>query len=254
MEIAESVMLSEAWQLFETDEQKKDNRICLVAADPEFLYLHGVQHLEIRIDGNHVMISDGSVLCVKDNWKEAQFLSMGSVSGREELLIQLFYAHAVQRRMIQVHSSLIRYRENGILFLGPSGIGKTTQAELWRDFCGAEIINGDLVYVQERADKFLGWGTPWHGSSVYCMNTSVPLCALVVLKQASQNCIRRLEGFEKVTAVSRNIFYPLWVTEGTQLCVAVLNQMLLKLPVYELSCRAEESAVRLLEKRLADDP
>lgn len=43
--------------------------------------------------------------------------------------MQIFYAHAVQRHMIQLHSSLVDFQGHGILFLGPSGIGKTTQAE-----------------------------------------------------------------------------------------------------------------------------
>lgn len=134
------------------------------------------------------------------------------------------------------------------MFLGPSGIGKTTQAELWNQYRDALIINGDVVFVQETPEAFLGWGTPWHGSSPYCENTSVPVKALIVLKQAPENSIRELTGFEKVTAVSNNVFYPRWLEGGMELCLETLNHLLSAVPVYELSCRPDEEAVRLTEE------
>ncbi len=92
--------------------------------------------------------------------------------------------------------------------MGPSGIGKTTQAERWRDYRGSLIINGDMGYVQETNQGFTAWGTPWHGSSPYCENTFVPLKAMVVLKQAPYNKLRELSGFEKVQEISGNVLIP----------------------------------------------
>ena len=166
----------------------------------------------------------------------------------QNLILQLLYANIVKNYIVQFHASLVKIRENGLMFLGPSGIGKTTQAELWNQYRDALIINGDVVFVQETSDAFLGWGTPWHGSSPYCENTSVPVKALIVLKQAQENSIRELTGFEKVTAVSNNVFYPRWLEGGMELCLETLNHLLSALPVYELSCRPDEEAVRLTEE------
>ena len=93
-----------------------------------------------------------------------------------------------------------------------------------------------MNFVQETEECFLGWGTPWHGSSPYCENANVPVYALIVLKQAQENSIRRLEGFEKVQMVSNNIIYPTWLENGMELCLETLDQLLSSLPVYELSC------------------
>ena len=166
------------------------------------------------------------------------------------LLFQLFYIHAVRQKMVQFHSSIVEIRKQGIMFLGTSGIGKTTQAELWKKYRSARIVNGDVVFVQEKNDKFWGWGTPWHGSSPYCENANVPVYALIVLKQAQENSIRRLEGFEKVQMVSNNIIYPTWLENGMELCLETLDHLLSSLPVYELSCRPDEDAVRLTEKTI----
>ena len=43
---------------------------------------------------------------------------------------------------ILLHCSWIRWKDRGILFTAPSGTGKSTQAQLWCDLMGAELING----------------------------------------------------------------------------------------------------------------
>ena len=162
----------------------------------------------------------------------------------------IFYTHAVQRQMLQLHCATIEDRGRGILLLGPSGIGKTTQAERWAQYRGAAIINGDIGFVQRTPRGYIAWGTPWHGSSPYCLNTSVPVKALVVLKQAPENRLRELTGFEKVREVSSSVFYPTWLEDGMELCTDTLNHLLTDLPVYRLDNRADEEAVHLLAAEL----
>ncbi len=190
------------------------------------------------------------VMLIDQNWKTAYVVPYENKHDAFAFLRVIFYTHAVQRHMIQFHSSLIDYQGHGLMFLGPSGIGKTTQAELWNQYRNALIINGDIVFVQETEESFLGWGTPWHGSSPYCENANVPVDALIILKQAPENSIRKLEGFEKVTAVSNSVFYPRWLENGMELCLETLDHLLSKIPVYELSCRPDEEAVELTEKTI----
>lgn len=163
---------------------------------------------------------------------------------------QVFYTHATRRQMLQLHCATVDDQGRGILFLGPSGIGKTTQAERWAQYRGSSIINGDIGLVQRTDDGYVAWGTPWHGSSPYCLNASVPVKALVVLKQAPENRLRELTGFEKVSEVSESVFYPTWLEDGMELCTDTLNHLLTDLPVYRLDNRADEDAVNLLAAEL----
>lgn len=190
------------------------------------------------------------IMFVDTLWRYIEVLPIRNKDSINVFTNQIFYTHAIQRRMVQIHSSMIDHHGNGLLFLGPSGIGKTTQAELWNQYRGALIINGDMNFVQETEEGFLGWGTPWHGSSPYCENTNVPVRALVVLKQADRNSIRELDGFEKVQLVSNNVIYPTWLENGMELCMDVLDHLLRALPVYELACRPDEEAVALTEKTI----
>ena len=210
--------------------------------------IHGLECLNFGYNYCNLTRVETEVMLADEGWRNSIILPPYKIEFITSFLLQLFYTHAVQKKMLQIHSSLIQYKRQGIIFLGPSGIGKTTQAELWYRYRNALIINGDISFIQEASDTFLGWGTPWHGSSPYCENTSVPVKALIVLKQAPENSIRELTGFEKVTAVSNNVFYPRWLEGGMELCLETLNHLLSALPVYELSCRPDEEAVRLTEE------
>lgn len=211
---------------------------------------HGLEKYQLQGINDQIIRRNSDVMLIDKGWGNAIILPLQNSSNLSTFTCQLFYTHAVQRHIIYLHSSLIDWNGRGLMFLGPSGIGKTTQAELWNQYRDALIINGDVVFVQETENAFLGWGTPWHGSSPYCENASVPVEALIVLKQAPENSIRELTGFEKVTAVSESVFYPRWLEGGMELCLETLDHLLTALPVYELSCRPDEAAVELVEKTI----
>lgn len=213
-----------------------------------FQNVHGLDCFNVKGEWGHIIRRSGDIMLADETWEHAVILPLQERSHAESFLCQLFYTHAVQRHILYFHSSLINFNGRGLMFLGPSGIGKTTQAELWNRYRDALIINGDVVFVQETEEAFLGWGTPWHGSSPYCENSSVPVRAMIILKQAPENSIRELSGFEKVTAVSGSVFYPKWLENGMELCLETLDHLLTKIPVYELSCRPDEEAVALTEK------
>lgn len=196
-----------------------------------------------------LLINENDFMVANSEWSVGR-LHVKQKENARSFLLQIFYAQILQKNTIQLHSSLISHQNQGIMFLGPSGIGKTTQAELWQKYRSSLIINGDIVFIQETDSGFLGWGTPWHGSSPYCENTSVPLKAMVVLKQSDQNSIRELTGFEKVTEVSNSVFYPQWLENGMELCLETLDHLLTSIPVYELRCRPDEDAVRLTEQTI----
>ena len=206
------------------------------------------RQVPLEMMDDELILYESDIFLVNKEWSRGRIVSAKSQNGVELFILRMFYAAAVKKKRMFMHSSLIDIKGKGIMFLGPSGIGKTTQAELWNKYRDALIINGDVVLVQETLDTFLGWGTPWHGYSPYCENTSVPVAAMVVLKQAPKNSIRELTGFEKVTEVSNSVFYPQWVEGGMELCLETLDHLLTKIPVYELSCRPDEGAVELVEQ------
>lgn len=245
--------LDSSWSLFDVQRNADSN-----LNEREILFL--VSSLELdsvncdikygKIENiKHIFCSKSTIMLANQNYKYST-IQFGNKDNNQILLNYLFYSHTIQRKMLQMHCSMVEDNGRGILFLGPSGIGKTTQAERWAQYHESVIINGDVGYVQQTGEGFLAWGTPWHGSSPYCVNTSVPLKAMVVLKQSKKNELRELSGFEKVREVSGNVFYPTWLEDGVELCTNTLNTLLNSVPVYCLDNRADEEAVKLLAKEI----
>lgn len=166
-------------------------------------------------------------------------------------MIMLFlYSHLIPKQTLLFHSSLVDLSGSGIMFLGPSGIGKTTQAELWNKYLGADILNGDMVFARKNEDGFYGYGSPWHGSSPYYKNAKVKLKALVVLEQAGENTLKRLEGFDVLQGIMEQVFFPYWYPEAMDVCLNTLDLLLEEVPVYHLACRPDEDEVLLLKQEL----
>ena len=73
---------------------------------------------------------------------------------------------------------------------------------------------------------------------------------MIILKQSKQNAIRRLTGFEMVSSVMNSVFLPSWYPKGYKAACDTLDGLLQTVPVYELSCRPDEDAVRLTEETI----
>lgn len=242
------------WKKFYVHDIKEN---ITISSEEHMIFLDFISFSQINNDisikeigGFPLAISiEDSIFLVDLQFKRAYALQKNEETSKK-FLCYMFYGRAIRHKIIQLHSSLVDYRGHGLMFLGPSGIGKTTQAELWAKYRDALIINGDVVFVQVTNKSCLGWGTPWHGSSPYCENINVPVHAMIVLKQSLENSIRELAGFEKVTAVSNNVFYPTWLENGTEFCLETLDHLLSRIPVYELSCRPDEDAICLTEETI----
>lgn len=239
------------WNKFKFNNSNKIDIVIEVL--PQTIEKYNLESLLLNGDEVRLFRYHSEVMLVNNDWSNVWIMPPVRVSDIDTFLIQIFHTHAVRNHMMQVHSSLIEYKNSGIMFLGPSGIGKTTQAELWHQYLDALIINGDMVFMEDKGDEFIGWGTPWHGSSPYCENTSVPVKALVVLKQGQENRIRKLEGFEKVSEVSNNIIYPMWIEDGMDLCLETLDHLLTHVPVYELVNKADEDSVLMVKQVVFDE-
>ncbi len=147
-----------------------------------------------------------------------------------------------------LHSSAVALRNRAILFSGPSGTGKSTHTGLWQQYFGkdkAVIINDDKPALRLIQDTFYVYGTPWSGKSHLHVNTRVPLAAIVFLKQANQNLIRRLDSREAVPMLIYQSLRPSEDLKKTDKLLGLLDTLLQKTPVYQLDCTISINAVKL---------
>lgn len=236
------------WESFSITKEASSDFIIKIV--PYSISIYGLDVLP-NIGEIAVFKSKNALISVNENWTKATISLMdGKADGLTGALSACLMTHLSTRRALLVHASLIDYSGEGLLFIGPSNIGKTTQAELWQKYRSAIIINGDMAFVHNDSGKFFGVGCPFHGSSPYCENRRVELKGIVVLEKASVNSIEILDSFHKVERVMKNIFLPSWYEEGMNAALTTLDELLSEIPVYLLKCRPDEEAVEFTEKMI----
>ena len=150
------------------------------------------------------------------------------------------------------HSSYICHSDKAILFTAPSQTGKSTQADLWMRLRGAEIINGDRSVIRWVDGKAYACGIPFAGSSVYCLNRTLPLAAVVYLGQAAETSIRRLRGYEAFARLWEGCSVNTWDPEDMRRASETVSHIAGAVPVFHMPCTPDESAVITLEKALKE--
>ncbi len=148
---------------------------------------------------------------------------------------------------IVIHSSSLSLDGKGILFTAPSGTGKSTHAGLYEKHFGdrVKVINDDTPVVRFIDDTPYVYGTPWSGSSDKYENLEVPLKAIVVLKQAPKNRIRKLSTIEALPLVMPRVFMPYFDNELMERAYKLLDSLLGKVPIYHLECRPDQEAMEM---------
>ena len=151
--------------------------------------------------------------------------------------------------MLILHSAYIVTQEGeGVLFSGPSGAGKSTQAELWQQYAGAQVINGDRALV--RPCDGTVHGILYSGTSGICRNVSAPLRAIVLPVQAAENRLYTLRSQEIFARLLNQCAYYPWAADSASQMTELVAQLMNTVPVYCIECRKDESAVRALETQL----
>lgn len=146
-----------------------------------------------------------------------------------------------------LHCAYVDRQGEAILFTAPSGTGKSTQAALWEQLRGAEVINGDRAAVRMTDAGPMACGLPFAGSSGICKNKTLPLVAIVYLKQAPETTLRRLRGAEAFCRLWEGISINIWDRADVASVSEAVRQVLLSVPVFELACTPDESAILALE-------
>lgn len=153
-------------------------------------------------------------------------------------------------KVLLFHASYIIYDNKAILFSAPCGTGKSTQAELWRRYKSAEIVNGDKAGISVGESGVYAHGLPFSGTSGICKNISAPLSAIVLLGQAPENRIRRINGAEALAGLMSNIYLDFIAPGETERCVDTIIELLETVPVYKLDCTPDIGAVETLACQL----
>ena len=156
----------------------------------------------------------------------------------------------LKEKRVITHAACVSTEAGGILFSGPSGIGKSTQADLWCRYADAVLLNGDRPIVYRNKEEWVVSGSPYAGSSNCHKNESCNICAIVMLKQSDKCKVQKLRMLDAF----RQIFSGLTVNSWDKSCVDEITDLVISLikdvPVYEFECTADKDSVSFLQKEI----
>lgn len=174
---------------------------------------------------------------------------------RVSKILQLFPVRQMlaERHAVILHSSRILLNGKTIIFTAPSQTGKTTQAKLWEQVENAEIVSNDRTLLQKERERFSTCGYPVDGSEpVYC-SRSLPLGAVVVLRQGAENRIERLTVRKALKYLMEQTVADAWNAEQLAILRTLWMNLMEQYPVYQLTCTPDQRAVRCLKEQLERD-
>lgn len=154
-------------------------------------------------------------------------------------------AGMVMRDGLPLHASLVEKDGFGVIFLGPSGMGKSTQAKLWEQYLGADFLIGDRPGMRKIDGMWYGFGMPWDGKDGIHRQTSAPVRALVWLEQAKENRITPMNPVQAMSVMLKQAMMPVWDDKAMDGAAALMGQLAREMPMFHLRCLPDEAAVKL---------
>lgn len=185
-----------------------------------------------RVDGMRLDIDDGLVTGEIDPGQRRGRLRVQGILTKEpltrvfeQLLYQAAYSAFFQRRdpVVLVHSCGVRIDGGGYLFVGESGVGKSTIAELSLR-SGHEVLNDEICLVEFGPDGPVLHSTPFNGLYREKRSGSAPLRAVLLPKHGPAHRIEAISPAFALAILTGQIVAPLPLQE--QLDQAVSARML----------------------------
>lgn len=182
-------------------------------------------------DGHHTLYYPaGRWAALSDPWQCTQLMDGEGLLIRHDAFL--------------LHSSVVELNGKTVLFSGPSGIGKSTQASLWQTHLGAKILNGDRCVIRRTDAGFIGGGSLWSGTSGIHHPDAGPIAGIILPEKSQTNSIERLKTGAFSPLFSQTTVHS-WDHTFMERLSELYAGLLETVPVYRLHCRPDREAVEL---------
>jgi hypothetical protein len=174
-------------------------------------------------------------------------LTRRRVDGEQDILVgypidEYLVARLLGRRGgVILHASSVVVEDAALVFLGHSGAGKSTMAEI-ASACGAEVLSDDRTIVTIERGVATAWGSPWHGSCSKSSPTCAPIAAVFLLVQAPRTEVRRIEASRAFSEMFVRVYQPTVDAGEVERVVDVLHFVAAAVPTGELEFLPNETA------------
>jgi hypothetical protein len=132
---------------------------------------------------------------------------------------------------IEVHGcGIVDEAGHGLLFVGHSGAGKSTTAELWASEPGVRVLSDERIVVRRQDDQLRMYGTPWHSRGRHACPESAVLRRVLVLEHGPANELLPLRGGAAASALLSRSFVPHYCARGLDSSLSFVSQLVEAVP------------------------
>ena len=143
-----------------------------------------------------------------------------------------------------IHASGVKDENNGYLFTGVSGIGKSTISQLWKEQ-GALVINDDRLWIQQVDGEWKMFSTPM--MNYIQKPLSSPLSKMFLLSQSPENTISQVSKTQGSLRLMSNCIQHLFDREMIASHLDTIFELTKIIPVYELGFKPTYEVVEVIK-------
>ena len=195
-----------------------------------------------------------AIMLTDKSFAEAKLRILGSMRFSLGTSLMLMFAFTTAcKNTLLMHASVTMKDGKGYLFLGKSGTGKSTHSQLWiNNIEGCSLLNDDnpVLRVMEDGEVHV-FGSPWSGKTPCYQNLEIPVGAIVNLRQAKKNAIRKMPLVEAYAALYVSFSGYRFIKGMADGLHATNEKVVGTVPCYALDCLPDAEAAWLCYKTVS---
>ncbi len=153
-----------------------------------------------------------------------------------------------QGRGVMLHGLGVSDRGEGLLFIGRSGAGKTTLANLYKPCQDVTVLGDERVVVTQVGGQFWLSGTPWPGTGFTVSADTVPLRKVFFLEHGRRNVLIADRLINLSGLFFQQLFLPFWNREALAFALSFAEELLSTVPSFRLSFVNDSRVIEFLRK------
>jgi len=154
-----------------------------------------------------------------------------------------------QGRGFLVHGLAVCDHGEGWLFIGRSGAGKTTLANLYKPHQDVTILGDERVVVTQADGQFWLSGTPWPGEGFTVSADTVPLRKIFFLEHGRSNVLLSDSLLTFYGLFFQQLFLPFWNGEALEFAMRFGEEILQTIPAQHLAFVNDARVIEFLREQ-----
>ncbi|MBT3209662.1 MAG: hypothetical protein HN704_05215 [Bacteroidetes bacterium] len=180
-----------------------------------------------------------------ENWNIYSDQQISKINPFEYPMLPLIlYYLTLKNDAIMIHASGIKFGENGMLFSGFSGAGKSTIAKICENN-SAKIIHDDRLIIRKIENKYCIFNTPVYENDY---SKKVVLNNIFLIYHNKQNVSKKLMGVEAITRFMAFCIQHNYDEKIINKMLNVISDITNKIPIHELGFLPDSSVIQYLKE------